>query len=83
MPVKIEWKARFKKELCALSEKDQEAVRAEINRFRLGERVDLIRLDKANWRLKVGVWRVFITFSKGLVELLHVKRRTTTTYRKR
>ena len=83
MPVRIEWKSRFRKEFQALSEEDQDAIRTEINRFQAGERVDLIRIDGTTWRLKTGAWRVFLAFSKGLAELLFIERRTTTTYRKR
>ena len=83
MPVKIDRKARFRKEFQALSEEDQETIIAEINRFQAGERVDLVRIRGDLWRLKTGVWRVFMTFSKGIAELLFIERRTTTTYKKR
>ena len=48
-----------------------------------GKPVDIIRLDKDLWRLKVDVWRVFIRFKGDLAEILTVERRKTTTYRKR
>jgi len=83
MPVKIETKARFRKDYLALDQKDQESITEAINRWQAGERVNLLRINKKIWRLKVGDWRIFLTFSKELVELLSIERRTTTTYRKR
>lgn len=83
MPIRIIRAAKFEKALRKLPEKEQKKIVDEIDLFEDGKQVDIIRLGKNLWRLKVDVWRVFISFEGDLAEILTVERRKTTTYKKR
>lgn len=83
MPIRILKAANFEKELRKLPTKEQKKIVDEIDLFEDGKPVDIIRLDKDLWRLKIGNWRVFMRFKGDLAEILTVERRKTTTYRKR
>ncbi len=82
MPLKAYYKPRFKKELCALPDKEQQEVIRAIEIFvnRTGEKFDVLRLQDNLWRLKIGVWRVFFTFEGDLLTFTNIKRRTSKTY---
>jgi mRNA-degrading endonuclease RelE of RelBE toxin-antitoxin system len=84
MPLKADYKPRFKKELRGLPAKDQAEIKNGIESFvnKTGEKFDVLRLKDNLWRLKVGVWRVFFTFEGDLLTFTNVKRRTSKTYKK-
>ena len=83
MPIRILKAAKFEKKLQKLPIKEQKKIVDEIDLFEDGKPVDIIRLDKDLWRLKIDVWRVFFRFKGDLAEILTVERRKTTTYKKR
>ena len=83
MPIRIFKGTKFEKALLKLPKKEQKKITDEIDLFEDGKPVDITRLDKDLWRLKVDVRRVFIRFKGDLAEILTVERRKTTTYRKR
>jgi|GEM_PF-2979884 len=83
MPVRILKTSEYSKNFSELPEADQDIINKILDSFQRGERVNIIRLNKILWRLKVGHWRVFFLFEKDIVKLISVDRRTTTTYRKR
>ncbi len=82
MPLRADYKPRFKKELRGLSCKDQAEIKKAIESFvnKTGEKFDVLRLQDDLWRLKIGVWRVFFTFEGDLLTFTNVKRRTSKTY---
>ncbi len=83
MPIRIIKRKKKKKALLKLPKKEQKKITDEIDLFEDGKPVDIIRLGKDLWRLKVDVGRGFIRFKGDLAEILTVERRKTTTYRKR
>lgn len=82
MPLRADYKPRFKKELRGLPYKDQSEIKQAIENFvnKTGEKFDVLRLQDDLWRLKIGVWRVFFTFEGDLLTFTNVKRRTNKTY---
>mgnify|MGYP001560682317 CR=1 FL=1 len=81
MPLKVEFRVRFKKELKALPRDDQADINDAINNFlRKTGPFDVIRLNAEAWRLKIGPWRVFFTFEGELIVFLTVERRGSKTY---
>ena len=83
MPIRIVLSRRFQKDLEDLPEKDREALQDLIEDFEAGKKVDITKLGKQIWRLKIPNWRAFFRFRKEDAEFLYIERRTTTTYRKR
>ena len=84
MPLRADYKPRFRKELRGLPYKDQAEIKKAIESFvdKTGEKFDVLRLQENLWRLKIGVWRVFFTFEGDLLSFTNVKRRTSKTYKK-
>ncbi|EKD75482.1 MAG: hypothetical protein ACD_44C00115G0003 [uncultured bacterium] len=84
MPLRADYKPRFRKELRGLPYKDQAEIKKAIESFvdKTGEKFDVLRLQENLWRLKIGVWRVFFTFEGDLLTFTNVKRRTSKTYKK-
>ncbi len=80
MPLKSDYKDKFKKQLRKISKADQDVVNDEINNFLAGKKVDIRRLDDVEWRLKVNDWRVFFDYEGDLITFTSVKRRTSKTY---
>ncbi len=81
MPLKAEFRPRFKKELKALPRDDQADINEAINNFlRKTGTFDVIRLNAESWRLKVGPWRIFFSFEGDLIVFLTVERRGSKTY---
>lgn len=81
MPLKAEFKPRFKKDLKGLPGNDQADINEGINRFLLKTgKFDVLRLKDDLWRLKLGAWRVFFTFNDDVIVFLTIKRRTSKTY---
>ncbi len=84
MPLKADYKPRFKKELRGLPYKDQVEIKEAIESFvnKTGEKFDVLRLQEDLWRLRIGVWRAFFTFEGDLLTFTNVRRRTSKTYSK-
>lgn len=81
MPLKAEYKPRFKKDLKGLPGADQADINEAINHFLLKTgKFDVLRLGADLWRLKTGAWRVFFTFNDDVIVFLTIKRRTSKTY---
>ena len=81
MPLKAEYRPRFKKELKVLSRDDQADINEAINNFlRKTGTFDVIRINAESWRLKVGPWRIFFSFEGDLIVFLTVERRGSKTY---
>jgi len=81
MPLKAEFRPRFKKDLRALPDKDQNSINETINNFlNKNGQFDVIRLGDELWRLKIGPWRIFFDFIGDLIVFLYIKRRTSKTY---
>lgn len=82
MPLRADYKPRFKKELRELPRKDQSDIKKAIEGFvnKTSEKFDVLRLQDDLWRLRIGVWRIFFTFEGDLLTFTNVKRRTSKTY---
>jgi mRNA-degrading endonuclease RelE of RelBE toxin-antitoxin system len=81
MPLKAEFRPRFKKELKALPQDDQADINQAINNLlRKTGTFDVIRLHADVWRLKIGRWRVFFSFNGEVIVFLTVERWASKTY---
>lgn len=81
MPLKAEFRPRFKKEIKALPHDDQADINEAINNFlRKTGKFDVIRISAEQWRLKTGPWRIFFAFEGDLIIFLTVERRGSKTY---
>ncbi|MBF0500241.1 MAG: hypothetical protein HQM09_08915 [Candidatus Riflebacteria bacterium] len=81
MPLKAEFRPRFKKNLKAFPVNDQANINEALNNFlRKNGKFDVIRLDANLWRLKMGDWRIFFEFNGDIIVFLNVERRTSKTY---
>lgn len=82
MPLRADYKPRFKKELRGLPRQDQADIKKAIEGFvnKTGEKFDVLRLQDDLWRLRIGVWHIFFTFEGDLLTFTNVKRRTSKTY---
>ena len=81
MPLRAEFRPRFKKDLQALPKGDQADINETINHFLAKNgKFDVLRLNADLWRLKVGPWRIFFEFHGDVIVFLTIKRRTSKTY---
>lgn len=81
MPLKAEFRPRFRKDLRGLPRGDQADINETINHFlRKDGKFDVIRLNSELWRLKTGPWRIFFSFEGDLIVFLSISRRTSKTY---
>lgn len=83
MPIRIILSRRFQKDLEELPEKDRKEMTDLLEDLEAGKKINITKLGKHLWRLKIPNWRAFFRFEKENAEFLYIERRTTTTYRKR
>ncbi len=84
MPWQRELARRAIRDLEGLPDRDREAVEAALDRLVANPgSVDLVKLrgSEREWRIRVGNWRVFIELDNtvGMIRILRVRRRTSTT----
>lgn len=79
----LEWAPRARNELDALDSRTQERIRDAVHRLVDTGHGDVTKLGghQAEWRLKVGPWRVRFTRHGSLYQILRVKRRREDTYK--